>query len=382
MASELRLVELARDRAGLRRFVRVPYGIYRDDPHWVAPLLSDRRQVLGPDNPFFTHARMALWVATRDGRDIGSVAGIVDEHHNARHREATAFFGFFESIDDPAVSRLLLETVRAWARRLGMTRLLGPMNPSINEECGLLVEGFDAPPVIMMTYNPAYYAGLLAQAGLGRCKDLFAYLVILADSRLARLERLGARALQSDRGVTIHPIDRRALARDLARLQEVYNAAWENNWGHVPMTAAEIEFMAKRLLPLLDERLVLLAEIRGEPIGFILGLPDFNEALVRLRGRLWSSRLPLVLPYLTGLRRPRTTRVIGLGIKREYRQRGIDAALIGQCLRAMLRAGYERCEMSWLLEENVLVRRIGEMFGGIAYKRYALYESSTELGTD
>jgi hypothetical protein len=168
LAGELRLVELSRDRAGLRRFLRVPYRIYRDDPHWVAPLLSDRRQVLGAGNPFFTHARMALWVATREGREVGSVAGIVDEHHNARHGEATAFFGFFESIDDPAVSRLLLDAVRAWARRLGMTRLLGPMNPSINEECGLLVEGFDAPPVIMMTYNPAYYAGLLAQAGLTR----------------------------------------------------------------------------------------------------------------------------------------------------------------------------------------------------------------------
>lgn len=376
MAGELRLVELSRDRAGLRRFLRVPYGIYRHDPHWVAPLLSDRREVLGPTNPFFDHARMTLWVATRNGRDVGSVAGVVDEHHNARHHEATAFFGFFESMNDPAVSRLLLGGVRAWAGGLGMTRLLGPMNPSINEECGLLVEGFDSPPVIMMTYNPAYYAELLAGAGLRRCKDLLAYGVTLDDRHLARLERLGARALSRAGGVTVRPVDKRALTRDLAKIQEVYNAAWADNWGHVPMTAAEIDFMAHRLVPLLDEKIVLLAEARGETVAFILALPDFNEALRRLRGRLVSPRFGFVLPYLTGWKRPRFTRVVAMGIKHEYRQRGIDAALIGTCLRAMLVAGYTRCEISWVLDDNPLMQSIGEMFSGPAYKRYALYEGA------
>jgi hypothetical protein len=376
VAGELRLAALPRERAGLRRFLRVPHQIYRGDPHWVAPLLSDRLKVLGPDNPFFDHARLALWVATRDGRDVGSVAGVVDEHHNARHGETTAFFGFFESVNDPAVSRLLLDAVRAWARALGMTRLLGPMNPSINEECGVLVEGFDSPPVIMMTYNPAYYPALLTGAGLRQCKEMVAYIVALDDSRLARLERLGARALASSKGLTIRPVDKRALARDLAKMQEVFNAAWGDNWGHVPMTPAEVDFMARRLLPLLDEKLVLLAERGGELLAFILAVPDFNEALGRLRGRLVSPRLPLVLPYLAGLRHPRTTRVIAMGIRREHRQRGIDAALIAPCLRAMLRAGYERCEISWILEDNVLTRRIGDMFGGTVYKRYALYDGT------
>jgi len=376
VAGELRLVELSRDRAGLRRFLHVPYDAYRNDPRWVAPLLSDRRAVLGPANPFFAHARMALWVATRNGRDVGSVAGIVDEHHNARHHETTAFFGFFESVDDPAVSRFLLDAVRAWAARQGMTRLLGPMNPSINEECGLLVEGFDSPPVIMMTYNPAYYAELLGQAGLRRCKDLLAYGVTLDDRHLARLERLGARALRRAGGVTVRRVDKRAMARDLAKIQEVYNAAWADNWGHVPMTPAEIEFMAHRLLPLLDERIVYLAEGRGETVGFILGLPDFNEALGRLRGRLVSPRLGFVLPYLVGWKVPRFTRVVAMGVKREYRQRGIDAALMGTCLRAMLVAGYKRCEISWVLDDNPLMQSIGEMFSGAPYKRYALYEGA------
>ena len=377
MAAALRLVELARNRAGLRRFLQVPYGIYRDDPHWVAPLLSDRREVLGPANPFFAHARMALWVATRDGRDVGSVAGIVDDHHNARHRETTAFFGFFESVNDPAVSGRLLGAVRTWARGLGMTRLLGPMNPSINEECGLLVEGFDSPPVVMMTYNPTYYQDLLVAAGLQRCKDLLAYGVTLDDQHLRRLERLGTRALQRS-GVAIRPVDRRQLTRDLGSIQEVYNAAWENNWGFVPMTAAEIAFMARRLLPALDPEIVLLAEAGGETVAFILALPDINEVLGKLRGTLITPRLALALPYLLNWKRPRGNRVVALGVKRDYRQRGIDAALIGRCLRAMLVKGYERCEISWVLDDNPLMQSVGTMFAGAPYKRYAMYQG--EIG--
>jgi hypothetical protein len=373
LPGEVHLVPLSRDRADLRRFLRVPYAIYRGDPHWVAPLLSDRRKVLGADNPFFEHARLALWVATRDGRDVGSVAGIVDAHHNARHGEATAFFGFFESANDSRVSRLLLGAVRSWAAGLGMSRLLGPMNPSINEECGLLVEGFGAPPVFMMTYNPAYYAELLAEAGLRRCKDLLAYGLKLDDRHLPRLERLGTRALRRA-GVTVRPLDRRALGRDLRKMQDVYNAAWENNWGNVPMTSAETEFTAARLLPLIDEHIILLAEAGEETVAFILSLPDANEMLARLRGRLLSPRLALAVPYLIGIRRPQFTRVVALGIKRAYRQRGIDAALIAPCLSSMLRAGYQRCEISWILEDNPLMRGVAAMFGGAPYKRYALYE--------
>jgi len=372
--ADLRLVELARDPSGMARFLRVPHDVYRGDAHWVAPILSDRKKVLSDENPFFAHARMALWVAARGGRDVGSIAAIVDDHHNARHREATAFFGFFESVNEPAVSRLLFGAVRAWARRLGMTRLVGPMNPSINEECGLLVEGFDTPPVLMMTYNPPYYPGLCEDAGLTPCKDLFAYRVALDDSRMARLERLAARALERVPGVTIRPIDKRALPRDLAKVQEVYNAAWEDNWGHVPMTPAEVDFMAKRLTPLIDEELILLAESPAEPLAFIIALPDHNEALGRLRGRLLSPRLLLALPYLVGIRRPRMVRVIAMGIKPAYRKRGLDAALFARCLRAMLRAGFEAAEVSWVLDDNVLMRRIGEMFGGTLYKTYRLYE--------
>jgi GNAT superfamily N-acetyltransferase len=374
VSADVRLVELRRDRAGIARFLEVSYAVYRRDPHWVAPIWSDRRKVLGPENPFFAHARMAMWVAVRDDHDVGSIAAVVDDHHNERHGEATVFFGFFESVNDSAVSRLLFDAVRGWAGRQGMRGLLGPMNPSINEECGLLVEGFDTPPVLMMTYNPPYYAALFEDAGLSSCKDLFAYHVSLDDSRLARLDRLAARVLDRLPDVTIRPIRKASLPRDLAKIQEIYNAAWDHNWGHVPMTAAEVEFMATRLKPLLDEKLVLLAETAEEPVAFIIALPDLNEALGKLRGRLLSPRLLFALPYLVGLRRPRIVRVMAMGIKPAYRKRGLDAALFGGCLRASLRAGFVAAELSWVLEDNVLMLRVGEMFGGTRYKTYRLYE--------
>jgi hypothetical protein len=373
LSADLRLVELPRDRTGLARFLKVPHAVYRGDPRWVAPIVSDRRKVLGDENPFFAHARMALWVAARGGRDVGCIAGVVDDHHNTRHRESSAFFGFFESVNDPAVSRLLFGAVRGWARDQGMTHLLGPMNPSINEECGLLVEGFDTPPVLMMTYNPPYYPGLCEEAGLTPCKDLFAYRVALDESRLARLDRLAVRALARLPDVRLRPIDRRALSRDLAKILDVYNAAWDDNWGHVPMTSAEVEFMATRLTPLLDEKLVFLAETPQEAVAFIITLPDHNEALGRLRGRLVSPRLLLALPYLAGIRRPRMVRVIAMGIKSAYRRRGLDAALFAQCMRAALRGGFEAAELSWVLDDNILMLRVGEMFGGTRYKTYRLY---------
>jgi hypothetical protein len=376
LPTDVQLVELARDRRGVSRFLAVPFGIYHGDERWVAPILDDRRKVLGDENPFFVHARIALWVAVRDGRDVGSIAAVVDEEHNARHRETTAFVGFFESVNDPVVSRLLFGAVRAWASREGMTRVRGPMNPSINEECGLLVEGFDTPPVLMMTYNPPYYAELYMDAGLALCKNLYAYLVPLEGSQLARLDRLAARALERLPGVVVRPIDKRALPRELAKIQDVYNEAWDANWGHVPMTAAEVDFMAVRLRPLLDAKLILIAERGEEPIAFIITLPDYNEAFGRLRGRLLSPRLLLALPYLIGLRRPRRVRVMAMGVKSAYRKRGLEAALFAGCLRASLARGHEAAELSWVLDDNVLMLRIGDMWGGNRYKTYCLYEGA------
>lgn len=378
LSDPIQLVELQRRGRDLSRFLRVPYDVYRGDPNWVAPLLSDLRKVFLDRNPLFEHAEMALWVATRGGRDVGRVAGILDRNHLAKHGDATAFWGFFESADDPAVAAALFDGVSAWAKARGGRRLLGPMNPTTNDECGLLVDGFDRPPVIMMTYNPRYYVPLVEGAGFTKAKDLLAYRFDVDDKPLARLEKIAAGLARRNPEITLRQIRKKTLLADLADVKAVYNAAWEDNWGFVPMTDGELEFMAERLKPLLVEDYALLAMDGGRPVAFMLSLPDYNEAIQPLRGKLLTPKLFGFLQYLLGRRTPRMARVLTLGIRKEYRQRGIDARLFAHALRHGLTRGVKECEVSWMLEDNVMVLRPIEVFGGTRYKTYRLYERAVE----
>lgn len=368
------IVPLSRAGRNIARFLKVPYAIYSGDPDWVAPLLADLKPVFGDGNPLFEHAQMMLWVATRDGRDVGRVAGILHHAHNQIHGEATGFFGFFESIDDPAIAKALFDAVSQWAGSKQLTKLLGPMNPTSNDECGLLVEGFDRPPVVMMTYNPRYYVKLIEGEGFRKAKDLLAYHFPVAPKPLARLTRLADGVRRREPDLVVRQITRKSLAADLAAVKEVYNTAWEENWGFVPMTGRELEFMAKRLKPILEQRLTLIAEIKGEPVGFMLSLPDFNEAIAPMRGRLLSPTVFNFLQYLAGRRHPRIVRCVTLGMKKGYRQRGIDAVMFAQSLQASLDIGFKECEVSWLLEDNVMVNRSVNIFEGRRYKTYRLYE--------
>jgi ribosomal protein S18 acetylase RimI-like enzyme len=370
----VQIEELSRSKSGVARFLQVPYGIYRDDPNWVAPLLADLKTVFSDRNPLFEHAEMKLWVARRDGRDVGRVAGIIDRNHNTFHQESTAFFGFFEAENDPAVARELLDAVSGWAKASGMTRLLGPMNPTTNDECGLLVEGFDSPPVIMMTYNPRYYVDLIEGAGFTKAKDLLAYHFHVDPKPLERLGRLAAGVARREPGLVVRPIRRKTLRADLAKVKEVYNAAWERNWGFVPMTDAELDFMAARLKPLLVEEITLLAELNGEPVGFMMSLPDYNEALQPLKGKLLTPKVLGFARYMLGWKRPKRARVITLGIKSSHRQRGIDAALFARSMQAGIPYGFREVEVSWMLEDNLMILRPMEVFNARRYKTYRIYE--------
>ena len=207
MSNDIQIVPLSRSSRDVLRFLKVSYGIYRDDPNWVAPLLMDLKKVFTDANPLFEHAVMQLWVATRDGQDVGRIAGIIDHNHNRAAKDQAAFFGFFESVNDAAVSRRLFETVSGWTRQAGLQRLLGPMNPTTNDECGLLVEGFDSPPVLMMTYNPRYYVPLVEAAGFRKAKDLLAFHMDLAKIPMDRLGRIAAKikAAQSQPGLPSRP---------------------------------------------------------------------------------------------------------------------------------------------------------------------------------
>ena len=374
MSNDLEIISLSRNARDVMRFLEVSYGIYRDDPNWVAPLLMDLKKVFTEANPLFQHAEMQLWIATRSGRDVGRIAGIVDHNYNRSAKLPAAFFGFFECENEPALARLLLEQVNHWAREKGLRCVLGPMNPTTNDECGLLIEGFDSPPVFMMTYNPRYYVALVEGEKFRKAKDLLAFHMDLAKIPMERLGRIAAKIKQRNSNLTFRPVLKKTLTQDLVKVKEVYNAAWQENWGFVPMTDPEVDFMAERLKPLLMEGLIWLAEAGTEPVGFLLAMPDYNVALQPLHGRLLTPKVFGFLPYLFGWKRPKRTRVLTLGVKAHYRAKGLESAMLIEGLKVGIAAGVTESEASWILEDNVLMCRILEAIGGRVYKRYRLYE--------
>jgi ribosomal protein S18 acetylase RimI-like enzyme len=374
MSNEIKIIPLSGTSRDITRFLKVSYPIYEKDPNWVAPLLIDLKKVFTRENPLFEHARMQLWIARQGQRDLGRIAGIVDDHFNRTAEKAAAFFGFFESVDSDAVSEGLFEACFDWARRQNAKVLQGPMNPTTNDECGLLVEGFDSPPVFMMTYNPAYYLGLLERQGFKKAKDLLAFHIDLATLPMERLSRIAAKVRERNRGLVFRPVRKKTLEKDIIKVKEVYNEAWGENWGFVPMTDAEVDFMAKRLKPLLMEGLIWLAEAGPEPIGFLLALPDYNPALQPLRGSLMTPKVLGFLPYLLGWKRPTRTRVLTLGVKQAYRSKGLESALLIEGLKVGFDAGVRESEASWILEDNVMMCRVLEAIGGRPYKRYRIYE--------
>ncbi len=374
MENPIQIIPLSRDARPVMRFLKVPYRVYANDPLWVAPLLSDLRRVFTDENPLLRHAELALWVAVKDGRDVGRIAGVVDRNYNETQKDSAAFFGFFECVPDAGVSHQLFETALGWARARGVRRVLGPMNPTANDECGLLVDGFGSSPVFMMTYNPRYYEGLVVAEGFRKAKDLLAYEVDVAKCPLDRLARIADKTRRRHPNLTFSPVRKSTLVRDLVKVKEVYNAAWEANWGFVPMTDAEIDFMADRLKPLLVEGLVWLVETPEEPVGFMLALPDYNIALRPLKGRLLTPRLAGFVPYLLGWKCPSVCRVITLGVKAGYRNQGLEAVMLTEGFKVGIKAGITMAEASWILEDNTMMRRLLETFGGRVYKTYRLYE--------
>ncbi len=369
---------IGRSRRELSRFFDVADGLYASDPLFVAPIRSDVAKVFQGENPFFRHGEMQLFVARRDGRDVGRVAAILDRNHNEFHGEKAAFFGFFESENDPEVAGKLLEAAALWGRERKMTILRGPTNPTLNDEAGLLVDGFDSPPVMMMTYNPPYYAALIAGQGFSKAKDLLAFWFPLEEKPLERLTRVAERFRRRSPEIQVRNVTRGSLRRDLGKIREVYNEAWEKNWGFVPMTGEEMDFMAARLKPLLVPELLWIGEAPRpdgglEPMAFMLMLPDYNVAIAPTRGRL----LPFGwLRFLLARSRVRTVRVVTLGVKKPWRQSGIQSIMMADSLRFLLKKGYTGAEVSWLLEDNDLVIGAVRLWGGKLYKTYRIYEKS------
>jgi GNAT superfamily N-acetyltransferase len=366
-------VRPVRGRRDLDRFMKLPWAIYRDDPSWVPPLLMDLKTALTPGkHPYHEHADVEYFLAWRAGRPVGRIAATVNRQYVDFHGEKLGFFGFFESIDDRGVAAALLGAAEAWLRARGMERVQGPMNFSTNEEfCspGVLIDGFEIPPQVMMSHTPPYYAGLLEAAGYAKAKDLLAY-YLDGPTPPERMVR-GVERLQKSGGITIRSLDMSDFDNEVARIKEIYNSAWERNWGFVPMTDAEFDHMAKSLKPVVQPALVLIAEVRGEPVGFAIGLPDFNQVLKRINGRLFPFGLLKLLWYK---RKIDDCRVLTLGLKPGFRKMGIDAMLYLRLFQDGPKVGFPTAECSWILEDNWDMRRGLERMGARIYKTYRVYE--------
>ncbi len=367
----------------LEEFIRFPWHVYQHDPYWVPPLISDQRNLLR-DHPFHQHAKVRYFLARREGKVVGRIAGIINERHNVHWDEKVGFFGMYEVLKDRQTSNLLLQAAETFVRNEGMDAIRGPMNFSTNEECGLLVDGWNGPPVILMTYNPRYYVEFIERAGYENVQNLYAYNLDLTKYKpdgtgfppkiLRVVEKVRRRM-----NITIRPINMQDFDAEAERFKRVYNAAWKQNWGFVPLTETELEHEIHALKPLLDPNTVFFAEKEGKLVGAMLPLPDLNQALHKAYPKPgvpeWWTMAKLL--YWWKIRKVvRTIRGFAGGVIEEYRGRGIDAILFMETFLAGLRQGYTTSEISWVLESNVPMRQTAENFGAELYRTYRVYEKS------
>ena len=372
-------IEQVGDDAGIECFIRVPFALYADDPHWVAPLILERRDHLNPRrNPYFGHAEVAYWLALRDGRAVGRISAQVDRAYLERHDDATGHFGFIEGIDDGAVFKGLFAAAEGWLRERGMVRVRGPFSLSINDEAGLLVDGYDSPPSMMMGHAPPYYAPRIEAEGYAKANDLFAYRYDSSQTFPPGPAALVKRARRST-PIELRHLNTARYQADLDIILDIFNDAWSDNWGFVPFTPAEIRHMAKSMKPLIREKLITIIEVDGEPAAMAVSLPNLNEAIADLDGSLlpfgWAKLL-----WRLKIGRMRSARVLLMGVRRKYHNSPLGSALaftaIGAIYRELTAAGFDYAEMSWVLENNLVMRRMIEACGARHYKTYRVYEKA------
>ena len=371
MSVEVRPVATSAER---RVFLRFPWKIYPGRyPAWVPPLLGEEKKRIDERvNPFFEHGAVQLFLAYRNGEAVGRIAAIENTLHNEFHGEKIGFFGLFESVEDQEVADVLLDRAAKWVGERGLDGLRGPANFSTNDECGLLLNEFDDPPYVLMTYNPPYYAKLLEGWGMTKAKDLLAY-TVRADNfdmeRFKRFVRVVERKKKGD--MHVRSLRMKRFAEEVDLIRDIYNAAWERNWGFVPMTDAEVDHMAKALKPVVKPDLAMIGEIGGEPVGFALALPDVNQAIRHLNGRLFPFGLAKLLWHLRKVNR---MRIITLGLREEHRRSGLDALFYKELFERGYRMGIRTAESSWILEDNGIMTRALDKMGFVPYKTYRLFE--------
>jgi GNAT superfamily N-acetyltransferase len=373
MAVEIRSV---RSRRELDTFIKLPWRLYRNESNWVAPLLMDLKKRLDRDkNPFFKHAQANYFLAYRDGRAVGRVSAHIDDNLNSFQDNAWGLFGWFECEDDPEAARALLVAAEVWLRERGRDRMVGPMDFTTNDEAGLLIEGHEHPPIILCPWHHPYYQRLLEQdVGLQKAMDLYMWrLWVTERDKVHPAIWEMADRLESEHGIVCRNFRKKDLEVEVGRFLEVYNAAWERNWGFVPLTEEEVRHYAAELKPVLDENWAMVAEHRdtGEVVGAALTLPDYNQVLAKLNGRL------LPFGWLTVLRERRkidAVRVFALGVKPAYQHTGVAARFYQMHFDAAERTPQKGGEMGWILEVNKPMNRAMEGMGGKIKRRYRVYE--------
>ncbi len=368
----VRIIEVG-DKRGKNRFIDVPWRIYPGRyPHWVPPLRMERRDFLDPrKNPFFEHATVKLFLAVDErGVCCGRIAGIINRNHNTTYGDKTGFFGLFECIEDDAVAGTLFGAAAGFLKAGGMEVMRGPMNMCINDDIGLLVDGFDHPPMIMMPYNPPYYEKLVTGYGFRPIMNLLAHCTVSPGRAPERFER-GVELARRKYGFTVRKVNMQDFDSEVQRIQDVYNSAWAENWGAVAMTDQEFKHLAKDLKMILDPDLCFIAEVDGEVAGFSLSLPDINQALIHLDGRLFPFGLFKLLWYK---RRINAVRTITMGVIKKFRHMSIDACFYCESYKNSYAKGMPQAEASWILETNTTMNRALEKMGFRVYKTYRLYD--------
>lgn len=358
------------------QFIRMVWDLYRNDPNWVPPLEMDRMRLIDVEkNPLYKHARLQLFVAEKNGAIVGRIGAVVNDTHNAVHNDRTGFFGFFESIDDQDVANTLLNAAAAWLREHGMNTMRGPISPTMNDEVGMLVDGFDSPAVLQMPYNHSYYPELLANAGFTKAKDLLAWSVEYPQCLTEKLERV-TNLLRQRGKTTVRSLVMKKFPEEVERIKNVYNSAWQPNWGFVPMTDEEMNLMAYELKQIIDPELVLFAERDGQTVGFALGVPDINQAFKAGTAiPPGAKNLPTaIMNLMTKKKQITQLRIIILGVLPEHQGHGIDALLYREIMERATRKGINRGEASWVLEDNVMMNRAAEMMNARPYKRYRVFD--------
>jgi hypothetical protein len=366
------LVSEAVTAGDLARFIRFPWKIYRRDPNWVPPLISECRKFLDRrKNPFFEHAEVKFLLASDAAGGIcGRIAAIVNHRHVEQHGEKAGFFGLFECENDPRVAAALFGAAADFLRSRGMTVMRGPENMSVNDDIGLLVEGFDSPPAIMMPFNPPWYPELVESCGLRKEMDLLAYYGDSWEQQIPEKVTRGLELCRRRYKFQVRPVDMRRFNEEIDEVYRVYTEAWEQNWGAVSMTRKEFDYLAAQLKGALDPDLFLMATVDGKVVGFSLALPDFNQALIKLNGRLFPFGILKLLWYR---RKIDMIRVIATGIVKEFRHRGIDGSFYCETWKRATAKGMHRGEMSWVLEDNPAMNNALLGLGLRVYKRYRLY---------